>query len=227
MAKKRSSYKSNKAAVMERIMAKLEMGVDRSLNFITGEAIKAAPVGKKARETSRRVKGEKVTAFQDRQANTSLSLRQRHAVVRQLNAKYAGQRGSDGETIKAITGVSSSLQGVVIQGQNRSSTAAFTIRYRTGSGQEVSPLHVGAPGGKLRTSARSGGYLQGHIDRTPALQAGLRVSGKVKSGAPYSAPVEFGYAGAGRAGKSGHAEQPFMRPAKEAFKANWREIFKG
>lgn len=214
----------NKQAAMNMVMDRLAQGIDTALNEITGEAVDRAPV----RKVSRKNKGEPVKAFMDRQAENQLSARQRQKIVKFLNAHKP-------EHIPAITGLTTSVIGLrreknlsyvlgtkrqLSTGTNRGYAGEFTIRYTTGSGHEVPPDQVQSRQGRLRTAAKKGGYLKSHIVRTPVEIDGLRVSGKVKSGAPYSAYVEGIKRGRG-------APQPFFRPAIAKWVNHWRESFKG
>lgn len=103
----------------------------------------------------------------------------------------------------------------------------FNFQFRgKKSGKDLANVRVG-PKGLEASSRRAHGYLKSQIHRTPLTIDGGKVSGKVVSGARYSAPVEFGWRGAGRKGTSSHAAQPFMRPGKKKAEANWRSAFKG
>lgn len=242
MAKAKSKYTSHKEAAMTRIMAKLAAGVDRGLDFITAEAIQHAPVGKH-RKQGKGLRQRREVAVEAIHTNILTTKRRYETIVtgitsgKKLNLTTVRRKASypasslrkyrEGVSDFGEGGEGSDAAKYAVLGRQRPVSFQFRFQEKK-SGREVSRnIGVSRKGGLKVASGRQGGNLRSKIHRTALELDGRRVSGKVRSDAPYSAPVEFGYAGAGRSRKSKGPGVSFMRPAREAFAANWRDFFKG
>lgn len=250
-----SSLTFNRDNGKQFVMDRLTRGVNSMLDTIEATAVKHAPVGKNAREGGgksgkRRSRGEQIEAVQinfisDRvrykkiQFGTTLGkvgvtqgrpLYKRVAVLPFANAKNKNFRALTKAPVSSRRKYAEALndsgkRAAAKYALSQRGGGSFDFQYRgKKSGKDIANVRMGPKG---LESARQHGYLKSQIHRTQLTIDGSKVSGKVISGARYSAPVEFGYRGAGRKGTSSHAAQPFMRKGKAEAETNWRDHFKG
>lgn len=219
------SLKINRAAALDAIAQKVSDGLESGLNQMVAVAVKNAPVRKdkartprKREETVRALKENfipdrtRYTAFQNSSGRKPVLAQAKVVSLnRMAREQLLDPRASKEDLAKRAT---------VSRG-----TGSFTFKFvGARSGNEVG--NIGFDPGRGRLTAKAavrGGNLKSKIRRTEITRNGTRLSGSLISGAPYSNVVEFGFLHVG--GKRVPA-QPFMRPAREAYKSNWRSHFK-
>lgn len=215
----------NRAAAMTLMTERFAQGLDRGLNEMTSVALQHAPVRKDTarKPTSREqsVKALKENFIPDRT---------RHATV--MGRTVATRRPPIVSSLKKFNEARHSgldIENAAKAAELKRGAGTFTFKFvGARSGTEVGNIGYDPKRARLTAKARArGGNLKSKIRRTEVVIDGTQVSGKLISGAPYSAPIEFGYHGAGKGGTSSHGAQPFMRPAREHYRSNWRGYFSG
>jgi len=214
----------NKEAGLAAIARKVEDGLDRGLNEMTAIAIENAPVRKDRSRRSTRAREDVVKTSREQFVNDSSKFRFAASNIRTyhrtratlINAIEPGKR-----TAAAIATESRRAAEVALTNRG---TGTFAFKFTNArTGEEVTNLSTRRGRLTARASVR-GGNLKSKIRRTEIGIDGTRLEGKLISGATYSAPMEFGF---DHVGGTHVPAQPFMRPAKAHYKANWRTYFKG
>lgn len=226
----------NKTAAMNHIVGKMANGLDAMLSDMEGIAVEAAPVGKKAREAGASKRKTRQSAVEAVHTNFIPDRVRYEKTIVGINSAGKFQTVQVKHDKPPVSSRKKYAQGQAQFGQGSTEAARFAVSSRGGGsftfdfrrkkdGRAVSGVAVGRRG--LVEARPPSGNLRSKIHRSAIEIDGVIARGNLRSEAPYSAPVEFGFRGAGRKGSSSHEAQPFMRKAKEAVKANWRSYFKG
>jgi hypothetical protein len=208
----------NREAGMAFAAAKVERALDRGLNDMTAIAIEKAPVRKDRSSKSTRRNEDAVRTIRENfigdNARAS-TFRANSSKVRRVSSLRVFR-----ELLSQGVGPERAAKGAL----GRARPGSFTFKFvNERTGEEVTNLSTRRGRLTARAAVR-GGNLKSKIRRTEIEIDGNRIEGKLISGAPYSAPMEYGFE---HVGGTHVPARPFMRPAKAHYKANWRTYFNG